>query len=158
MSERFPSHQLRAIKELLSNQKRIVITTHSRPDGDAMGSSLGLYNYLLEKDQQVQVITPTDYPQFLKWMPGNDFVINYENNAAQAKEFMDQAEILFCLDFNQLNRVEKMEELLKNFKGTRILIDHHPNPDRDFNYIFSYPEISLCLPMKTVAIITNWPI
>jgi phosphoesterase RecJ-like protein len=78
MDPRFQVRLIAPIKVLFQSPKKIVITTHHRPDGDAMGSSLGLYNYLIQKNHSVQVITTSDYPDFLKWMQGNDHVINYE--------------------------------------------------------------------------------
>jgi phosphoesterase RecJ-like protein len=141
MEQRFPQHLTAPLKALLATPRRIVITTHSRPDGDAIGSSLGLYNYLLQRDHEVQVITPTDYPVFLKWMAGNDFVLDYENASGKGDEFIDKADLIFCLDFNQLSRVDKkLEQKMRQSAATKILIDHHPKPEDVFQYMFSYPD------------------
>ena len=122
----------------MSRPQKIVITTHHRPDGDAMGSALGLYNYLVQKDHQVQVITPSDYPDFLKWLPGNDRVLNYEAHPDQSDRILEEAEMIFCLDFNHLNRIEKMEDAIKRSAARRVLIDHHLEPEKAFDFIFSY--------------------
>jgi phosphoesterase RecJ-like protein len=140
MQERFSLIQLIPVKDLLQVPKRIAITTHHRPDGDAIGSSLGLYNFLLKKGHSVSVITPSDYPDFLQWMSGNDKVLNYESRKEIADEKISKAEIIFCLDFNRIDRVEKMEKALRKSAATKILIDHHLQPENVFQHVFSYPE------------------
>src|SRR5438477_9359560 len=135
MDYRFQVWLIAPIKILFQSQKKIVITTHHHPDGDAIGSSLGLYNYLVQKDHRINVITPNDYPAFLKWMPSNDVIIDYEKNQAKADEIIQDADIIFCLDFNRMNRLEKMEESVRQSKAVKILIDHHPEPEQAFDHI-----------------------
>jgi bifunctional oligoribonuclease and PAP phosphatase NrnA len=139
-SEQFPPDQLKPLKELLANPKRIVITTHHKPDGDAIGSSLGLYNYLHLKGHDCTVITPNDYPDFLKWLPGNDKLINFEQHRQQSQEKLNKAELLFCLDFNRPERTHNMEELIVKSSAVKILIDHHPEPSDFATYNFCYSE------------------
>jgi len=93
------------LTELLALPQKIVITTHHKPDGDAMGSSLGLYNYLIQQGHYVKVIAPTDYPGYLSWMPGNDEVIVYTDHLAEAAALIEEAKIIFCLDFKALIRI-----------------------------------------------------
>src|ERR1700755_3647665 len=93
-----------SLVKLLAQPQKIVITTHHKPDGDAMGSSLGLYNYLIQQGHHVTVITPTDYPDFLNWLPGNGDVIIYTDHKEQSAELIAAAEIIFCFDFNSLSR------------------------------------------------------
>lgn len=138
--KRFPKEQMDAVFNLLSSSSKIVITTHHRPDGDAMGSSLGLYNYLLKKGHKVQVITPSDYPDFLFWLPGNNQVLNYEIAKTECDSFIKDADIIFCLDFNWINRVETMKDSLLNSQAKKILIDHHLDPENAFDIIFSYSD------------------
>ena len=140
ISERFPKEQLDIIKKLLSSSSKIVITTHHRPDGDAMGSSLGFFNYLRKKKYTVQVITPSEYPDFLNWLPGNKSVINYEASKSESESIIENADLIFCLDFNWINRVETMEEPLNKSKAKKILIDHHLDPEKAFDIIFSYSD------------------
>jgi bifunctional oligoribonuclease and PAP phosphatase NrnA len=121
-----------SLTELLAQPEKIVITTHHKPDGDAMGSSLGLYNYLIQQGHEVNVITPTDYPDYLSWMPGNDKVIIYTDNLALAATLIAEAKIIFCLDFNALNRINEMGVLVGNSTAYKILIDHHLEPE-DFD-------------------------
>ena len=109
--------ELALLKELLAEPKNIVITTHHKPDGDAMGSSLGLYNYLVQKGHHVQVITPTDYPIFLHWLPNNPEVIIYPEKVQECQQLVDQAELIFCLDFNHLMRIGQLGEYIRAAKG-----------------------------------------
>lgn len=139
---RFPESEMKELKLMLSTPSRIVITTHHRPDGDAMGSSLAMYNYLLLKGHSVTVITPSDYPDFLNWLPGNEHVINFEYAQEKAMEIIKQAKLIICLDYNSLNRTEKMEALLSASVAKKVLIDHHLFPEDVFEYVFSYPAAS----------------
>src|ERR1700733_4079081 len=91
--------------DLLAQPQKIVITTHHKPDGDAMGSSLGLYNYLIQQGHHAKVIAPTDYPDFLSWMPGNEEVIIYTENLDTSATLIAEADMIFCLDFNALGRI-----------------------------------------------------
>jgi phosphoesterase RecJ-like protein len=112
-----------------SAPQKIVITTHHKPDGDALGSSLGLYHYLIQYGHQVQVISPTDYPYNLAWMPANDTVWEFEKTENKSREAIANADLIFCLDFNRLNRINQMEPLVKESKALKILIDHHLEPE-----------------------------
>ena len=127
--------ELSQLKAFLSEPRKVVITTHKGPDGDAMGSSLALYNYLLKKGHSVHVITPNDYPSFLKWMKGDDDVIEYCFNEKKAKKITDSAELIFCLDVNTLSRIDTYAPSVKSSKALKVLIDHHQRPDTfDFNF------------------------
>ena len=101
---------------------------HQKPDGDAMGSALGLYHFLKALGHDVQVISPTNWAGFLNWMPGVDTVIDYEAKQHLATELVNNAGVIFCLDFNVLHRTKHMEQVLTNAKCTKILIDHHQQP------------------------------
>lgn len=120
----------------LSAGKNIVITTHHKPDGDAMGSSLGLYHFLCALGHNVHVITPTDYPYFLHWMPGHPEVINFMENEVKAAELVASADWIFCTDFNNLNRINELGELVRQSKAKKAMIDHHLEPEgfEDFRY------------------------
>lgn len=127
--------QIEVIYPLLREQRRVVITTHQKPDGDAMGSSLGLCNFLAQLGHEVKVISPTNWADFLSWMPGAKNVLDYERQTAEANSLIDSADWIFCLDFNVLSRTKRMEERLENAKGRLILIDHHHEPQVDkFTY------------------------
>ncbi len=108
---------------------KIVITTHHKPDGDALGSSLGLYHYLIQLGHQVQVISPTDYPDFIAWLPANSTVIEFEKTETKSKQLIAEADLIFCLDFNHLSRINQMGDLVRNAKGMKVMIDHHLNAE-----------------------------
>lgn len=120
---------------LLSTPRRVVITTHQKPDGDAMGSSLGLKHFLEKLGHTVNVISPTNWASFLNWMPGCKSVIDYESKRAMADKLIAEAEWIFCLDFNNLPRTKHMEGSLVATKALRILIDHHQEPQEE---MFAY--------------------
>ena len=88
MKPNFDQVQLQAVRELLKVPVKVVITTHHKPDGDAMGSSLALYQYLKSSGHEVQVIAPSDYPDFLYWLPGNELVINFDHAGGKAKQLV----------------------------------------------------------------------
>lgn len=100
-------------KALLKKSNNIVIVTHYNPDGDAMGSSLALYNYLAKVGKNVTVITPNDYPEFLHWLPGNKKVVEYSKNSKKAATIIAKSDLIFTLDFNNYSRLEGLGELLK---------------------------------------------
>jgi len=120
---------------LLSQPKKVLITMHQKPDGDAMGSALGLYHFLNQFGHDVTVVSPTNWAAFLNWMPGCDKVLDYDTNGGKSDTAIDEADWIFCLDFNILSRTKRMEEKLKGAKGERILIDHHREPQTE---VFTY--------------------
>ena len=124
-----------AIFPLLNTPKKVVITTHQKPDGDAMGSTLGLYHLLTALNHTVQVISPTNWASFLNWMPGAEHVLDYEKNVGKCDECIETADWIFCLDFNTLSRTKSMEPSLMASKAERILIDHHREPQTE---VFAY--------------------
>lgn len=124
------------ITAALSRSENIAIIPHKGPDGDAIGSTLGLWHFLRNKGHNAHVISPNEYPHFLKWMPGNDQVVIYENDQKKADALIAEADIIFTLDFNDLSRTGQMEGALKAAKSTFIMIDHHQEPSdyADFTY------------------------
>jgi len=107
----------------------VVITTHHKPDGDAMGSTLGLCAFLQEFIDDVVVCTPTDYAENLFWLPGNAAVIDFEVNPTLVAEKVASADLVFCLDFNRLSRINQLGELVREAKSSKVMIDHHLEPD-----------------------------
>jgi phosphoesterase RecJ-like protein len=114
---------------ILNQPFKAVITAHQKPDGDAMGSTLGLYHFLKQLGHEVTVISPTNWAQFLDWMPGVDQVIDFEANKNEASQIIADADYVFCLDFNILHRTKHLEPIIKDSKALKILIDHHQQPD-----------------------------
>jgi phosphoesterase RecJ-like protein len=139
---------LASLTELLDQPRKIVITTHHKPDGDAMGSSLGLYNYLIQQGHHAKVITPTDYPDFLNWMPGNGEVIIYTENTELSAKLVAEAEIIFCTDFNSLSRINEMGVLVGKSSAYKVMIDHHLEPE-DFDD-YRHWDINACAAAQLV--------
>ncbi len=128
------------IEQIKNGQfEKIAITTHHKPDGDAMGSTLGLWHILKSLGQNAQVITPTDYADFLSWLPGNNSVINFEERIDEATTYINGADLVFCLDFNRLSRINFLGEIIRNRKsqGTKlVMIDHHLEAEEFYNFCF----------------------
>lgn len=138
----FNKEDKKLVIELLSSPKEVVITTHHKPDGDALGSSLGLMHILKALGHRVSVVVPSEFPAFLDWMNGSKDVIDFIKHPKSAKDQLAKAELVFCLDFNDPSRVEKMQTDLKEVKAPMVLIDHHLDPKHGFCKVqFSYPSI-----------------
>jgi phosphoesterase RecJ-like protein len=126
-----------AINELLATPKKIVIIPHRSPDGDAMGSTLALYHFLLKENHQAVVIAPNDFPNFLAWLPSSETVLIFENDKENCIKIIQEAEIVFTLDFNSLHRTGEMEHVLNKVTAPMIMIDHHQKPDSYATYTYS---------------------
>jgi len=126
----------------LSRPRRIAITMHQKPDGDAIGSSLGLYHYLIQDGHKVKVITPTDYPENLKWLPGTSDVLIGPEDPDAANWAFTSADIIFCLDFNSLHRINEFESAVKDSEAIKVMIDHHLEPEGFDEVRFWDPEAS----------------
>ena len=119
---------MQELKNLLSAKQNVVITTHVNPDGDAIGSSLALLNFLIKMGHDVSVIVPNDYPDFLKWMKNDELIINYSNSKNESQDKIKNASLIFCLDFNNLNRINELGDYISDSKAKKVLIDHHLDP------------------------------
>lgn len=117
-----------ALESLLSERQKIVIVPHKNPDGDAIGSSLALGHYLNAAGHDAVVISPNDYPKFLKWMPGTLQILNYEKDNNHSAELIKNATVFFTLDFNQLNRAGQIHACLEETVAPIVMIDHHQAP------------------------------
>lgn len=129
--------EILAIKKLLSTPKKIVIIPHRSPDGDAMGSTLGLYHFLRKLNQDPVVVSPNEFPEFLGWLPASENVIIFEKDKDRIGQIILDAEIIFTLDFNALHRTGEMEATLARSQAEFIMIDHHQSPDDYAKYMFS---------------------
>ncbi len=127
---------------LLQAPKKIFITTHHKPDGDAIGSMLGLYHYLVKKGHNVTAVSPGEIPDFLEWMPGVAHMLNYEAQPKEATEAIKDADLIFCVDFNDYSRTKHLEQLLADAMQPKILIDHHLFPKPYWDFGMSIPEKS----------------
>lgn len=125
---------IKDLKQLLSMPKDIVITTHRNPDGDAVGSSLGLFHYLNQLGHSTTMIAPSDFPHIFAWMPQIHDIMIYDNDPEASKKVVEKADIIFCLDYNALERIDRLGEIIAPLKATKVMIDHHlyPEPFPDF--------------------------
>ena len=121
---------------------KIVIVSHVSPDGDAIGSSLGLAQFLDSQDKTVNVIVPNAFPDFLKWMPGSKDILLYDRYKEFADKLINEADIICCLDFNSLKRIEEMADSVATSPARKILNDHHLYPQVFCRIVISHPEIS----------------
>jgi len=136
--ERIDSELISSFVSLVKNSlKSIVLVPHTNPDGDAMGSVLGLRRVLLNAGLKVKIVSPTKYPEFYHWMDGHDEVIVYSHHPKQAASALAESDLLICLDFNQLSRLGDMKPLIESFEGKKILIDHHPYPGNFTDLVIS---------------------
>ena len=128
---------IKAIQLLLATTKKIAIIPHRGPDGDAMGSTLGLYHFLLKNNHQPTVIAPNDFPDFLAWLPGSETVKIFEKDTENCTKILEEAELIFTLDFNAFHRTGEMEHTLAKLTAPFIMIDHHQKPDDYATYMYS---------------------
>jgi len=132
-----------SIKEVLNkSQLRITIIPHENPDGDAMGSSIGLAEILINAGHEVTIITSNDYPAFLKWFSTKAKIVIYDSDKKLGKQILNDTELLFCLDYNEPGRAGRLEKKVRNFDRTKILIDHHPYPNYFCDFTISEPQYS----------------
>ena len=130
------------VEKWFERAEKIVIVSHVSPDGDAIGSSLGLYHFLNGLDKTVNVIVPNYFPDFLHWMPGAKDVIIYNRYKEFADKLIREADVICCLDFNVLSRIYEMEEAVKNSPARKMMVDHHLYPGDFCKIVISHPEIS----------------
>ena len=141
---KFPHQQIAILKDILLSPKSVVIVTHRNPDGDALGSSLGFKMFLEKKGHEVSFISPNAYTSNLKWMPGTDGIMVYENGMGKkiCEAKIKSAELIFCLDFNALTRLETLGEAIKNSPAYKVMIDHHQQPE-DFADL-AFGDVTYC--------------
>jgi len=144
---------LNALKKLLSSPKKIAIIPHKNPDGDAIGSTLALWHYLSNNGHSATIVAPNDFPKFLKWMPGAQQILNFERENSQSKTVINEADIVFTLDFNHLGRVGQMSEILESAQATFVMVDHHQEPS-DYASIM-YSDVSMSSTCEMVYILIN---
>ncbi|MGB5190364.1 DHH family phosphoesterase [Robiginitalea sp.] len=130
------------LKALLKTEKRIVLVPHKNPDGDAIGSCLGLQRFFEAHHHTTHLISPNDFPEFLKWMPGAETVINFEKNRNEAEKIIASADLIFTLDFNALNRTGAMQEALEKATCPFVMVDHHQSPENYAEVTYSDAQMS----------------
>ena len=126
----------------IDKYNKFVIVTHLSPDGDAIGSSMGFYHYLNDLGNNVSVVVPNSFPQFLKWIAGTDKIIQFDEQPELVTQLLEEADVIFCLDFNTLSRIKGLGELVQSSKAKKVMVDHHPYPGDFADVTISYPIIS----------------
>lgn len=127
---------------IIDASDRIVICCHQNPDGDALGSSLGMAEYLRTLGKDPLVVVPDAFPDFLQWMPGTERIVCYDKHSERTEAALAEADLVMCLDFNTPGRTDKMADALVSSPARKILIDHHLDPDIDVEMKISQPEAS----------------
>ena len=130
------------VEKWFERADKIVIVSHVSPDGDAIGSSLGLWHFLNSQDKTVHVIVPNAFPDFLKWMPGAKEIIQYNRYKEFADKLIMEADVICCLDFNVLSRIDEMEEIVRVSPGRKMMVDQHLYPGDFARIVISHPQIS----------------
>ena len=133
---------IQEVETILKGVKNVVIVTHFNPDGDAIGSSLGLYHFLKKEGYKPSIVVPNSAPQFLHWLPGFENIQHFEDHPDESKTLIDESELIVFLDFNVLDRTQGMQEYLHSINTKKMLIDHHPEPEDFADVIVSTTEVS----------------
>ena len=134
--------QLAQMDQLISTAQSVLVVCHKSPDGDAIGSSLRMAEYLRQRGKDVTVVVPDQYPDFLHWLPNSEKIVRYDKHPDKCDMLFKITDLIVCLDFNTPSRVEDMEPALVSSPARKILIDHHLKPDVDADLVISQPEAS----------------
>ena len=134
--------QTKKLKQLIADAKNIVITCHMSPDGDAVGSSLGLMHVLRTMGKYTSVVTPDMVPVSLNFLPGVKSIVVYTRQELLAKQLVKEADLIICLDFNALYRIDRFAPVIGQAKATKVMIDHHLDPENFTDLCISYPHMS----------------
>lgn len=138
----FDTKDIDYLKAIIGEGSFFVLTCHAGPDGDALGSTLGMAHYLRELGKEALVIVPDAFPDFLAWMPGAQEILRFDKQRDKAELMLSMADVIFAMDYNALNRVDDMGALIAKSKAKKVLVDHHLQPDNFCNLSFSYPKLS----------------
>ena len=130
------------IQKLITENQSFTITTHHNSDGDAMGSSTAFAEVLRQMGKTVNIVLPNDFPAFFRWMNGAKEVINYERKPKESQATFDATDVIICLDFNQLSRIDNLEQVVEHSPKPRIVVDHHLGLKIDAEAIVSFPDSS----------------
>jgi len=143
LTKKIDSDKIHKLETIIEEGDDFVIVTHELPDGDAIGSSLALYHYLNTFDKKsITIIVPNEFPAFLKWLPGANEIIEFNKFKDFGAQLIRKADVIFCLDFNALKRVGRMDSVLAAADAKKVLIDHHLEPDNFCDLMISHPETS----------------
>jgi phosphoesterase RecJ-like protein len=138
----FDEKNVQKLGTYIDRGENFMIVTHVSPDGDAIGASLGLYHYLISQGNTVNIVVPNDFPAFLKWMPDAGSIIVYDRHPDYVERLIGEADVIFCLDFNETKRMGKLAPAVEAATTRKVMIDHHPNPSNFCKLVISHPEMS----------------
>ena len=127
---------IKKLDKLIIKSNRFVIIPHSNPDGDALCSCLALWHFLKKKNKQADIISPTEYPNFLSWLPGEKNIVNYNNDIIFSNYLISKSEVIFMLDFNSFDRIEKIKHPIQKSNSKKVIIDHHVDPKNIYDLIY----------------------
>lgn len=142
LSSIIDKNSIATFTEWLITYNRFVIIAHTNPDGDAVGASLALFNFLRVRGKKVSVVLPNQHPDFLKWMPHSQSIFNYKRYKDVADALIKEAEVICCLDFNSLSRIETLGTKVQESTAKKIMIDHHLDPENFCDVTISFPDQS----------------
>ncbi len=135
-------NKIERLRAMINGVQRIVITCHKSPDGDALGSSLALCHVLKRLGKDATVVTPDMAPRSLDFVPGVRELAVLTKHELRVRHLLNEAQLIFCLDFNSMRRIDRLAELVEPLAVRRVLIDHHLDPDDAFDLVISHPEAS----------------
>lgn len=138
----FSKTDIERLGQVIDGNKMFVLTCHAGPDGDALGSTLGMAHYLKALGKEAVVIVPDAYPDFLAWMPGSQEIVRFDKYGEKAGLMIAMADVIMAMDYNALSRVDDMGVLIEKAKAVKVLVDHHLHPDAFCDISFSYPQLS----------------
>ncbi|MBO4371014.1 MAG: DHH family phosphoesterase [Paludibacteraceae bacterium] len=141
ISKVIPEEKIIATLKAINKADKIVIVTHKSPDGDAIGSSLGLYHFLYSQEKATDIVVPDSVPDYLKILPSSAEIIERDKQPQRAESLLTNADLIFCLDFNEPSRVGALEQVLVSSKARKVMIDHHLNPGNFADVCISHPEL-----------------
>ena len=136
------SDELALLRQLIDQAQHIVLCCHQNPDGDAVGSCLGWAEYLRSQGKDPMVTVPDMFPDFLQWLPESHQIVRYDKHPAEVEEAFGKADLVFCLDFNRPDRMDKLGEVMTTSPAQKVMIDHHPDPEIPVRLSISHPELS----------------
>ncbi len=138
----FSKTDIERLGQVIDGNNMFVLTCHAGPDGDALGSTLGMAHYLQALGKEAVVIVPDAYPDFLAWMPGSQEIVRFDKYGEKAGLMIAMADVIMAMDYNALSRVDDMGALIEKAKAVKVLVDHHLHPDAFCDISFSYPQLS----------------
>ena len=138
----FSSPDIERLKTIIAEGSMFVLTCHAGPDGDALGSTLGMAHYLTALGKEATVIVPDAFPDFLAWMPGAQEIVRFDKHRDKAELLIAMADVVLVMDYNALSRVDDMGPLIEKTKAKKVLVDHHLQPAQFCDLNFSFSQLS----------------